>query len=192
MIANMSSYGISRKDDYRHYMKMFAKCETLDDAHCLSAHVFGVSTMQHFHLLQMDESDSFRTSMFEKEHDEIELTSSSRTYREKRSKAGYADRSFEKQMQRQAYLKQVEQQTSDLMRFVKDHQLKISEIHEVIPSFAREVLLRWIANANMVESRSGMTEFGNTYHLGKEEGTCVLHCEDGDLTMPCYVLTFAS
>lgn len=192
MIANMSSYGISRKDDYRHYMKMFAKCETLDDAHCLSAHVFGVSTMQHFHLLQMDESDSFRTSMFEKEHDEIELTSSSRTYREKRSKAGYADRSFEKQMQRQAYLKQVEQQTSDLMRFVKDHQLKISEIHEVIPSFAREVLLRWIANANMVESRSGMTEFGNAYHLGKEEGTCVLHCEDGDLTMPCYVLTFAS
>ena len=78
------------------------------------------------------------------------------------------------------------------MRFVKDHQLKISEIHEVIPSFAREVLLRWIANANMVESRSGMTEFGNAYHLGKEEGTCVLHCEDGDLTMPCYVLTFAS
>ena len=192
MIANMSSYGISRKDDYRHYMKMFAKCETLDDAHCLSAHVFGASTMQHFRLLQMDESDSFRTSMFEKEHDEIELTSSSRTYREKRSKAGYADRSFEKQMQRQAYLNQVEQQTSYLMRFVKDHQLKISEIHEVIPSFAREVLLRWIANANMVESRSGMTEFGNAYHLGKEEGTCVLHCEDGDLTMPCYVLTFAS
>ena len=73
-----------------------------------------------------------------------------------------------------------------------ERQLKISEIHEVIPSFAREVLLRWIANANMVESRSGMTEFGNTYHLGKEEGTCVLHCEDGDLTMPCYVLTFAS
>ena len=105
-------------------------------------------------------------------------------------KTGYKDRSFEKQIQRQAYLNQVEKQTSYLMGFVKDHQLKISEIHEVIPSFARTVLLRWIANANMVESRSGMTEFGNSYHLGKEEGTCVLHCEDGDLTMPSYVLIF--
>ena len=192
LIADTSSYGISRKDDYRHYMKMFAECETLEDAHCLSAHVFGVSTLQHFHLLHMDESDALRMSMYEKEHDEIELTSSSRTFREKRSKTGYVDRTFEKQIQRQEYLRQVEEQTAYLMRFVKDHRLKISEIDEVIPSFARTVLLRWIGNANMTESRSGMTEFGNAYHLEKEEGTCVLHCEDGDLTMPMYVFTFES
>ena len=42
----------------------------------------------------------------------------------------------------------------------------------------------------MSASKVGNTEFGKQYRLIKEEGTCVLHCEDGDITMPKYILEF--
>lgn len=44
--------------------------------------------------------------------------------------------------------------------------------------------------ANMSSQKIGQTEFGQEYRLIQEEGTCVLRCEDGDLTMPAYIMEF--
>ena len=43
----LQNAGISRKQDYRKYMQLFAGCENIDDSHCLSAHVFGVMNVAH-------------------------------------------------------------------------------------------------------------------------------------------------
>ena len=52
-------------------------------------------------------------------------------------------------------------------------------------------LLNWVVKANANPSKSARTEFGQAYRLTRLPGqTCVLHCTDGDLTMPAYCLEF--
>ena len=65
-----------------------------------------------------------------------------------------------------------------------------SYLSGVIPEAMRKMLLTWISLANMTVTKTASTEFGQKFHLLKEEGTCILHCEDGNLTMPKYVLEF--
>ena len=42
----------------------------------------------------------------------------------------------------------------------------------------------------MNSEQKGRTEYGQEYRLIRRKGSCVLHCEDGDLTMPAYVMEF--
>ena len=39
LIVQLQNWGISRKDDYRKFLELFLKCEDLEEAHRLSAHV---------------------------------------------------------------------------------------------------------------------------------------------------------
>ena len=50
--------------------------------------------------------------------------------------------------------------------------------------------MQWIGQAGMNSEHRGRTEYGQEYRLVRAEGNCVLHCEDGDLTMPAYVMEF--
>lgn len=74
--------------------------------------------------------------------------------------------------------------------YIKNNKLVISDIKETIPSELRKSILTWISNANMNTSKIGSTEFGKKFKLVKDEGTCTLHCIDGDITMPKYTLEF--
>ena len=111
-------------------------------------------------------------------------------YREKKDKRGFADKTLEKLMQREAYLKQVQGQKEIVMHYIKDHKIVFSEIAESVTEDTRRVFLQWIAQANMNSQKKGRTEYGQEYQLFREKGTCILKCEDGDLTMPSYILEF--
>ena len=52
LIVQLQNGGISRKDDYRKFLELFLKCEDLEEAQKLSAHVFGVQKIQHFKTLE--------------------------------------------------------------------------------------------------------------------------------------------
>lgn len=190
MIVQMSNYGVSRKDDYKHFIQMFMNCDSLEDCHCLSAHVFGVQNIEHYKLEHAYDTDDIKTSVYQQNIYEVELESHSRTYRERRKKEGVVDRSFDKMMAAQEYEKSVTKKKELAHKYIKDHKLSISEIDDVIPAELRVSILQWITIANMNVSKSGSTEFGEKYHLIQEEGNCVLHCEDGDITMPRFVLEF--
>ncbi|MEG2251594.1 MAG: DUF2397 family protein, partial [Clostridia bacterium] len=56
----------------------------------------------------------------------------------------------------------------------------------------RTIFLSWVAMANASPDKRGRTEYGQVFTLHKSSAeTCRLHCTDGDLTMPDYVLVFA-
>ena len=97
---------------------------------------------------------------------------------------------MEKMIQREVYLKQVQGQKEIVMHYIKDHKIVFSEISERVTEDTRKVFLQWIAQANMNSQKKGRTEYGQEYRLMREKGTCVLKCEDGDLTMPSYILEF--
>ncbi|MGN0419733.1 MAG: TIGR02677 family protein [Acetatifactor sp.] len=190
LIVQMQNWGISRKDDYRKFLELFLKCEEMEEAHRLSAHVFGIQKIQHFKTNCPRQEDSINNSVYREEPDEYILKPHTRAYRERKDRRGFADKSFEKMMQRESYLRQARKQKEIVMRYIKDAKIVFSEIKEEVPADVREIFLQWIAGANMNSQRRGRTEYGQEYRLLRGKGNCVLKCEDGALTMPAYVLEF--
>ena len=146
--------------------------------------------MAHFKQNAQRETDSITGSVYDEEPLEYMLKPHTRTYRQRKDKLGFSDKSIEKLLQRTQYLKQVEQERELVLRYIQNGSLKLSEITETVPEIVRSTLLQWIALANLSSSQMGRTEYGQEYRLVKQEGTCVLKCEDGNLVMPCYVLEF--
>ena len=190
LIVQIQNWGISRKDDYKKFLELFLKCENLEEAQKLSAHVFGVQKIEHFKTLEPREEDTINKSIYEELPAEFLLKPHTRNYREKKDKRGFSDKTMEKMIQRESYLKQVQGQKEIVMHYIKDHKIVFSEISERVTEDTRKVFLQWIAQANMNSQKKGRTEYGQEYRLMREKGTCVLKCEDGDLTMPSYILEF--
>lgn len=190
LIVQIQNWGISRKDDYLKFLELFLKCEDLDEAHRLSAHVFGVQKIQHFKVSEPREEDSINAGIYEEKPVQFLLKPHTRTYREKKDRKGFSDKSIEKMMQREMYLRCAEQQREIVMRYIKDNRVEFSQIKEVISEETRNTFLQWIAQANMNSRKMGRTEYGQEYQLVRKEGNCKIKCEDGTLTMPEYVLEF--
>jgi uncharacterized protein (TIGR02677 family) len=190
LIVQLQNWGISRKDDYQKFLKMFLNCESMEDAHRLSAHVFGIQNIQHFKTNCPREEDRINHSVYEEEPIEFYVKPHSRIYREKKDKRGFYDKSLEKMLQREAYLQNVKKQKEIVLHYVKNKQIVFSDIEEPVSEMTRNMFLQWIVMANMNSQKSGQTEFGQEYRLIQKEGTCVLKCEDGDLIMPAYIVEF--
>lgn len=188
LIVQMQNWGISRKDDYRRFLELFLKCGDLEEAHKLSAHLFGVQNIRHLKTMEERDCDDINQSVYDEAAADYLLKPRTRAYREKKDRSGFTDKSLEKLAQRQMYLKRAEEEKAIVMRYIRDGKLVFSEIEDRISENTRMVLLQWIARANMGGQKKGRTEYGQEYILKKAKGTCVLHCEDGDLRMPAYVL----
>jgi uncharacterized protein (TIGR02677 family) len=190
LIVQLQNWGISRKDDYQKFLEMFLNCESMEDANRLSAHVFGIQTIQHFKTNCPREEDGINQSVYEEEPIEFYVKPHSRTYREKKDKRGFYDNSLEKMSHRLAYLQSVQKQKEIVLHYVKNKQIVFSDIEEPVSEMTRNMFLQWITMANMNSQKVGQTEFGQEYRLIRKEGTCVLKCEDGDLIMPKYIVEF--
>mgnify|MGYP004484362317 FL=1 len=190
LIVQIQNWGISRKDDYKKFLHMFLQCEDLDEARRLSAHVFGVQKIQHFKTIEAREEDSINNSVYDEEPSAYLLKPHMRNYREKKDKRGFEDKTFQKMIQREAYLKQARKQKEIVMHYIRDNKITFSEIDETVEESTRAVFLQWISLANMSSQKTGRTEYGQEYRLTRKDGTCVLKCEDGNLVMPSYILEF--
>lgn len=190
LIVQMQNWGISRKEDYRKFLELFLKCEDLEEAHRLSAHVFGIQKMEHFRTNEPRESDAVGKSVYEEAPAEFLLKPHTRAYREKKDRHGFADKSLEKLMQRQQYLQLAERQREVVFRYIRDNRIAFAEIEETVSEATKNMFLQWISLANMNPEGKGRTEYGQEYRLIRQEGSCVLKCEDGNLTMPAYIMEF--
>ena len=190
LIVQLQNWGISRKSDYRHYIQMFMDCDNINEAHKLSAHVFGIQSVRHFKAAGDRVTDSISNSTYEEDPAEFLLNSHNKKYKPRIDKTGFVEKSFEKNIKKQEYLKQLEKDREMVIKYISNNRLSISDINDTITENMRITLLRWISNANMTSSRTGLTEYGQKYRLLKNEGVCILHCEDGDLEMPCYTFEF--
>lgn len=190
LIVQMQNWGISRKEDYRKFLELFLKCEELEEAHRLSAHVFGIQRVEHFRTNAPRESDAVNDSVYQENPAEYLLKPHTRAYREKKDRTGFSDRSLEKMIQRQNYLRHAEQQKEIVMRYIRDQKIVFADITEEITENTRHIFLQWIGQAGLNSEHKGRTEYGQEYRLLRGKGNCVLHCEDGDLTMPAYIMEF--
>lgn len=190
LIVQLQNWGISRKDDYKKFITMFLKCEDINEAHKLAAHVFGIQNIQHFKVNMERSTDSINSSTYDEESMEYILKPHTRTYRPRIDKNGFENKSMEKLAQRNIYLKQVEEDKKMVMKYIKDNRLDVAAICDCISETTRMTLLRWISAANTTSMRKGRTEYGQEFKLVKKDEMCTLKCEDGDLVMPAYVFEF--
>ena len=190
LLVQIQNMGVSRKNEYKKFLELFLVCEDLDEARRVSAHVFGVQKIQHFKTIVPREEDSINSSVYGEEPASFLLKPHTRSYREKKEKRGFEDKSMEKLMQRQVYLSKARRQKEIVLHYIKEDRIIFSEIQEIISAETRTVFLQWIAQANMSSQKLGRTEYGQEYRMIRKKGNCVLKCEDGDLVMPSFVLEF--
>lgn len=190
LLVQIQNMGVSRKNEYKKFLELFLACEDLDEARRVSAHVFGVQKIQHFKTIVPREEDSINSSVYGEEPASFLLKPHTRSYREKKEKRGFEDKSMEKLMQRQVYLSKARRQKEIVLHYIKEDRIIFSEIQEIISAETRTVFLQWIAQANMSSQKLGRTEYGQEYRMIRKKGNCVLKCEDGDLVMPSFVLEF--
>ncbi len=190
LIVQLQNWGVSRKEDYQNMLRMFLNCEDMEEAHKLSAHLFGIQQIRHFRIRDERETDSINQSVYGEPAAKVLLKPHTRSYKERKDRTGFSDKSLEKLSQRTQYLKRIEQERTQMLRYIRDGKLDVSQIQETIPESVRMTLLQWITQANLSASGIGRTEYGQAFQIKKRQGTCILKCEDGNLQLPNYILEF--
>ena len=190
LILQAHSGGANRKVEYKKFLELFAACPTIKDAQCLSGMVFGAQRAAH--LTGIEPEDIYETSScYDEQPFLYQLRNRRRPGRPPREKSFFEDKSIQKAAQRQAYLQKKHALLTQLQKLIQKKRLDFSMLDEPITPEIRMILLNWVVKANANTSKCARTEFGQAYRLTCATGqSCVLHCTDGDLTMPAYCLEF--
>lgn len=190
LIIQAHSGGANRKSEYKKFLELFSACTDVGQAHCLSGMVFGAQRAVHLTGLQPEELYG-SGSCFDAQPFVYTLRNRQRPGRPPREKSIFRDKSMEKAAQRQEYLLRKEAHRRQLEKYIRMGRLDFAALEDEITPEVRLSFLSWIMRANANASKRARTEYGQTYTLSCRPGeVCVLHCTDGDLTMPAYCLTF--
>ncbi len=98
---------------------------------------------------------------------------------------------MEKAAQLQQYLERQAALRAQLEYYIGKGRLDFSQLEDTITPAIRTSFLAWIVKANANASKRAGTRIRPRLRpLLPPRETCVLHCTDGDLTMPAYCLIF--
>lgn len=179
----------SRKAEYKKIAEMFCNTKTIEEAHKLSSLVFGMTNTRHIKGDFVRKTDSINSCLTEEEPFEIEIKPRLRGYKEKTDKTVIKDKTEEKKKAIEEYIKKREQQMKEFEQYIKDDKIEIENLPQIKPNI-RKMILKLIGRANQSEVKETKTEDGRIVKLvyPQEQKRCVLHCDDGDLEMPAFVL----
>ena len=191
ILVQMQNMGVSNKAELRHLMTLFASAASIEDAHRLSALVFGAQQCRHFTVNAERETERIDLSTYEEPPMDYALQPRVRTYKPRMDRSGFADKSAEKAAQRQKILEEERRLQEKVMGYIRDGRLDFSALSDPVPPEVRTVFLSWVAMANLAPDGCGHTQYGQRFSLQKRrKDTCDLICTDGTLTMPDCTLVF--
>ena len=191
MLVQMQNMGASNKAELRHMMQLFAEAPSLEEAHKLSALVFGAQHTQHYLVNADRDTDRIDLSCYQEPPMEYTLRPRERTYRPSVDRSGFADKSADKRAQRRRILEEMQRLRKEVMGHIRDQKLDFAKLETPVTPEVRTVFLAWLASANLSPDKKGATEYGQRYTLKtRGSGTCKMVCTDGVLTLPDCVLEF--
>lgn len=190
-LSEKNAMGANRREEYHKVAEIFLNCNSLEEAHCMSAMVFGLERPCHLEGELIRETDSMNMSVYQEEPMVLSLKPRIRNYHEKISRSGIREFS---EMKLEARRKIMEQQKEELKRIhLLEQEGKIDfACLPVISSREREILLKWLSDALESSDFSARTDEGRRYILDRSQSNekCVVHCEDGIFTMPRMAFVF--
>lgn len=190
-IIELETSGGSRKEEYRSLINIFNNCSDIDEAHRLSAVVFGVISSRHIVFDNERETESTSSSIFDEKPIKVIVKPSNR-YREKTASRVYVrDKSLEKAKKAKIIIEKRNKEREMLERRIKDNRLVFKDLDGVTKE-ERSVFLKWLSNALNKKGNWVKNEFGRYYKVIKleESQEIIVRCEDGDFYMPNFELIF--
>ncbi len=189
-ISELSNMGANRREEYYKVAKMFRRCVDINEAHCLSANVFGAETILHMRGDYPRETDSMNSGVYDEEPGVVNLKPRTRVYREKAVRTGIIDRSKEKEEMRRNAIARMKKERELLDSYIVDGCLEFEKLPMLKP-YVRDVFLTWLSKALERQDFSSQTEDGRVYVVERAgDRFCVLRCTDGDFKMPAYRIRF--
>ncbi len=190
-IAESRTSAVNRREEYRKLCEMFISCDEIDEAHKLSATVFGMFNSRHIKGSMERTTESSNVSIYDEEPTAIEIRPKVRGYSEKSSRPPINFKTEQKNKIKEKYIKQLEEEKMVMDSYTNNFIIDFKCL-PVIPRHARITLLKWIAKAVASPNKTAKTEDGRIFKLinPKDNSRVVLKCEDGELDMPAYVLEF--
>lgn len=191
LLVQMENMGVSNKAELNHLLSLFAGVQSLEEAHRLSALVFGVQQPRHFTFSSVRETERVDLSTYEEPPFEYPLQPRMRSYKPRLDRSGFADKSTEKAAQKQKILEEERALRQEVLGYIRGGVLDLASLDRPVSPTVRTVFLSWVAAANLSPDGRGQTQYGQRYTLKKRTGqTCNLICTDGTLTMPNCALLF--
>lgn len=191
LLVQMENMGVSNKAELNHLLTLFAGAGSIDEAHRLSALVFGVQQPRHFTFSAIREAERVDLGTYEEPPVEYPLQPKVRSYKPRLDRSGFADKSAEKAAQRQRILEQERALRQEILGYIRGGVLDLAALDRPVSPAVRAVFLSWVAAANLSPDGRGRTQYGQRYTLERRAGqTCRLICTDGTLTMPDCALLF--
>lgn len=184
-LSEKSSLGANRREECLKVASVFLKCEDLTQAHKLSAMVFGLEKPAHFKGDAVRETESLNAEVYAEKPLDILIKPRIRTYREKARRSSMNNYQQEKEAVRKQTLVQLRRDQEAVEALEVQGEIRFSEL-PVIEARVREILLKWLSDAMESPGFTSKTEDGREFYLQfAENGSrCVVHCEDGNFTMP--------
>lgn len=190
-LSEQSSSGANRREEYRKLAGMFARCEDIDEAHKLSAVVFGIEKPLHLKGDFARETESINSGVYEEVPQVVTVMPRVRNYKEKAKRSGIVDRTREKEEVRLAMLERLKEERRLLKSYIKDGRLEFAALPQITPQ-VRDVFLMWLSKGLENKNHRAKTEDGQIYRIELETpgSTCTLECTDGTFRMPAYSIIF--
>lgn len=190
-ISEMSNQGANRREEYKKLAQMFGKCKDIQEAHRLSAMVFGVEKPFHLKGEMHRETDSIHSGVYEEKGYVVTVSPRVRTYKEKAKRSGIVDRSRQKEEMRLAMIKSLEEERMLLNSYIQNGKLEFAKLPVIKPQ-VRDMFLLWLSKALENKNHCAKTEDGQIYRVEEPENQkyCALECTDGVFQMPAYTIVF--
>ncbi len=190
-LSEKNALGANRREEYRKVASVFLQCRDVSQAHKMSAMVFGLERPFHLKGDASRETDSMNRAVCEEEPVEFLLKPRTRTYGEKSARSSIRDNSREKEETRARAIRQLREDRQEVKRLEQDGRIRFWELPVLKPR-VREILLKWLSDALETSGYGARTEDGREFSLdmSRADERCVVHCEDGNFTMPRIAIVF--
>lgn len=190
-LSEKNALGANRREEYRKVAEIFLKCKDMNEAHKMSAMVFGMERPFHLKGDNPRETDSMNQGVYEESPLEFTLKPRIRTYREKSRRSSINDSRKEKEAARNRMLEQLREDRKKIELLEQNGKIDFAALPVIEPR-VREILLKWLSDALEDAEYSARTDDGRLYVLdmAHAEEKCVVHCEDGNFTMPKLSIVF--
>lgn len=179
----------SRYRDYLHLAEWFSRLESIEEAHRLSACVFGVESTRHL-VADSPATEDIYAEIWDLPPSEVTVRPRTRQYRERTRPGAVVSREREKLEMLRTHLLEREAERRLIEGMIVGDRITLAELGEVDPHM-RKVLLGWIDRCMASADMTAKTETGRRVMLRlASDARITLACEDGTLEMPDYEFRF--
>lgn len=190
-ISEQSSSAANRKEEYAKLAEIFMGTTSMEEAHRLSATVFGVERTYHLKDLPQRATDSANSCVFDEAAHEILIAPRVRTYREKTPRTSIIDRTSDKKEAMEQIMEHERQREKMIESLIVNREIDLAKLPIINPE-VREILLGWISKGLEDHERLAKTEDGRLFFVDTSRASerCKLVCEDGIMDMPHFKIIF--